>query len=88
MPTSVRLEPETERLLERLAKEKSQTKSEVIREAIETLAERESKSNQHENSLEKIQDLVGCVRGGPKDLSSDTGRKFREALVKNRSKRS
>ena len=88
MPTSVRLEPETERLLERLAKQKSRTKSEVIREAIETLAERESKPGRKENSYEKIRDLVGCVRGGPEDLSCETGRRFRDALKKNQLKRS
>ena len=80
MPTSVRLEPETERLLELLAKQKSQSKSQVIREAIESLAEREFKSARNENSYEKIQDLVGCVSGGPKGLSTDTGRKFQKAL--------
>jgi predicted DNA-binding protein len=80
MPTSVRLEPETEKLLERLAKKKSQTKSEVIREAIETLAERESKSDQKKSSYERIEDLVGCVSGGPSDLFFETGRKFKDAV--------
>jgi predicted DNA-binding protein len=88
MPTSVRLEPETERLLERLAKKKSQTKSEVIREAIETLAERESESGQNESCYEQIQDLVGCVSGGPKDLSTKTGRRFKDAVKKDHEKRS
>jgi Arc/MetJ-type ribon-helix-helix transcriptional regulator len=88
MPTSVRLEPETERLLERLAKKKSQTKSEVIREAIETLAERESKSDQKKGSYERIEDLVGCVSGGPKDLSSETGRKFKDAVKRSHEQRS
>jgi predicted DNA-binding protein len=87
MPTSVRLEPETERLLERLARQKSQTKSEVIREAIAALAERESKSGR-KDSYEKVRDLVGCVRGGPDDLSVKTGRRFGDALKKNRLERS
>ena len=88
MPTSVRLEPKTERLLERLAKKKSQTRSQVIREAIETLAERESESGQNENAYEQIQDLVGCVSGGPKDLSTKTGRRFKDAVKKKHEKRS
>ena len=80
MPTSVRLDAKTEKILERLAKQKSQTKSEVIREAIETLAERQHSSSRSVSAFEAIEDLVGCVRGGPADLSIDTGRKFRDLL--------
>jgi len=38
MPTSVRLDARTERVLERLARSRSQTKSEIVRQAIEALA--------------------------------------------------
>lgn len=76
MPTSVRLDPKTERALEELATRKSQTKSQVVREAIELLAAEERRT-----PYEKVSDLIGCVRGGPPDLSEDTGRKFRALLV-------
>jgi predicted DNA-binding protein len=82
MPTSVRLDAKTEKLLERLAKQKSQTKSEVIREAIEALTEHRSTSSSGASAYEAIKDLVGCVKGGPADLSIDTGRKFKDMLRK------
>jgi hypothetical protein len=82
MPTSVRLDKRTEKTLTRLARQKSRTKSEIIRDAIESYAEREHKSGQQGSAYETIQDLVGCVSGGPKDLSLDTGQKFGEALRK------
>src|SRR5260370_34321796 len=40
MPTSVRLDPKTEGLIRRLAKQRGQTKSELIRAAIAALARR------------------------------------------------
>ncbi len=76
MPTSVRLGPKTERLIERLAKKKSQTKSEVIREAIEVLARQEIGPPAAGSPYETVADLVGCVAGGPPDLSERTGKKF------------
>lgn len=84
MPTSVRLDPETERLLARLARTRSQTKSEVIREAIETLAGQESAVPEDETVYESISDLIGCVDDGPPNLSERTGEKFRELLAKKR----
>jgi predicted DNA-binding protein len=80
MPTSVRLDAKTERVLERLVKKKNRTKSEIIREAIENLAVQQSKSSRRVNAYEGIKDLVGCVQGGPSDLSINTGRKFRDLL--------
>lgn len=88
MPTSVRLDKKTEKTLMRLARQKSRTKSEIIRDAIESYAEREYKSGLQESAYEKIQDLVGCASGGPVDLSLETGQKFREALRKGLKKRS
>ena len=77
MPTSVRLDPKTRRALDRLAKSKSKTKSEIVREAIELLAERET-----QRPYDQVSDLIGCVSGGPPDLSEDTGGKLRELLVR------
>lgn len=85
MPTSVRLDPETERLLARLARKRSQSKSDVIREAIETLARQEVAVPEEGSVFESISDLIGCVDGGPPNLSERTGEKFRELLSKRRS---
>jgi len=82
MPTSVRLDPETERLLARLARKRSQSKSDVIREAIESLSRQDVAVPEDETVLESISDLIGCVDGGPPNLSERTGEKFRELLTK------
>jgi Arc/MetJ-type ribon-helix-helix transcriptional regulator len=79
MPTSVRLDRKTEKLLDKLARERSQSKSEVIREAIEVLAQRAERARE-QAFVDSIADLIGCVDGGPEDLSERTGKRFREIL--------
>jgi Arc/MetJ-type ribon-helix-helix transcriptional regulator len=76
VPTSVRLDPETERALEQLARSRSVSKSEVVRQAIELLA-----SQERQAPFDRIGDLIGCVRGGPADLSEETGTRFRQLLA-------
>jgi len=71
VPTSVRLDPETERALEQLARSRSVSKSEVVRQAIELLASQEA-------PFDRVADLIGSVRGGPLDLSEQTGKRFRQ----------
>ncbi len=79
MPISVRLDRETENLVDRLARRTGQTKSEVIRQALRALARAEAKARI--SPYEAIAHLVGCARGGPKDLSERTGEKLRELLL-------
>ncbi len=81
MPTSVRLDPKTERLIERLARKKKQTKSEVIREAIEVLASQETRLDVQGGPYDAVADLIGCVSGGPPDLSERTGKRFLRLLT-------
>jgi Arc/MetJ-type ribon-helix-helix transcriptional regulator len=76
VPTSVRLDPETERALEQLARSRSVSKSEVVRQAIELLA-----SQERQAPFDRVADLIGCVQGGPPDLSEETGTRFRELLA-------
>jgi Arc/MetJ-type ribon-helix-helix transcriptional regulator len=76
VPTSVRLDPETERALEQLARSRSVSKSEVVRQAIELLA-----SQERQAPYDRVADLLGCVRGGPPDLSEDTGKGLRKLLA-------
>lgn len=80
MPTSVRLDPQTETLIGRLAKRRHKTKSEIIREAISILAQRESTNGKTLTPFESMEPLLGCAKGGPKDLSEHTGERFREIL--------
>ena len=83
MPTSVRLDDRTRRLLEQLMRDKRKTQSEVIREAIEALARSES-VNTDSSPCSEVADLIGCVDGGPADLSENTGIKFAELLARRR----
>lgn len=72
MPISVRLDPDTHRALEELARRRSETKSEVVRQAIHDLLDRERLS-----PYERAADLIGSVTGGPPDLSEAAGMRIR-----------
>ena len=56
MPITVRVDAETEKLLDRLSRTKGWNKSEIVREAIRLLAVRETSS-----VYDRISDLVGSV---------------------------
>lgn len=87
MALSVRLDPRTERLVERLARERKQTKSEVIRDALSMLAEQEKGTDGKRRPYHSVAHLIGCVRGGPPDLSVQTGKKFGQLLINRRKRR-
>ena len=74
MPLSVRLDAATESLIGRLARKRRQTKSEVIRDAIDVLAKQEEKGAGKQSPYDRVAHLVGCVKGGPRDLSVNTGK--------------
>jgi len=80
MPTTVRLDPETESLIKRLAKKTGRTKSQVIRDAIRTLAKSEDGGKATGGPYEAFSHLIGCASGGPPDLSERTGEKFTKLL--------
>jgi Arc/MetJ-type ribon-helix-helix transcriptional regulator len=87
MPLSVRLDQKTESLIRRLARRRRQTKSEVIRDAIGVLAKQEDKGTPKTRPYERVAHLIGCVKGGPRDLSVNAGKKFSEMLVERARKR-
>lgn len=87
MPLSVRLDRETERLVEKLARKTGQTKSEIVREAIGVIARQERGADGKKRPYDLIAHLIGCVSGGPPDLSVHTGEKFRQLLIGRRKKR-
>ena len=87
MPVSVRLDAKTESLIGRLARKRRQTKSEVIRDAIGVLADQEDKGAEKKRPYDLVAHLIGCVKGGPRNLSVDAGKKFREMLVERSRKR-
>ena len=87
MPVSVRLDAKTESLIGRLARKRRQTKSEVIRDAIGVLADQEDKGAEKKRPYDLVAHLIGCVKGGPRNLSVDGGKKFHEMLVERSRKR-
>jgi Arc/MetJ-type ribon-helix-helix transcriptional regulator len=88
MATSVRMDAETEKLLDRLARDRGSTKSEVIREAVRLAARRQRPSRRTSRPYDAFRGVIGAVRGGPPDLSERTGEGFRRLLVERRVRRS
>lgn len=80
MPTSVRLDARTEQALARLARNKRASKSAVLREAVEVLARQTRQAESGGGPYQKADNLIGCVSGGPSDLSSRTGAGLRRVL--------
>jgi hypothetical protein len=87
MALSVRLDAKTESLIGRLARKRRQSKSEVVRDAIGVLAKQEEKGGGKKRPYDLIGHLIGCVKGGPRDLSVRTGEKFHQMLLERRRKR-
>lgn len=85
MPTSVRLDPETEALLKRLARTSGRTKSEVIREALHRMSD-ETRAAEPASLYHAIEDLVGIADVGPGDLARNHKQRFRELLDRRRKK--
>jgi Arc/MetJ-type ribon-helix-helix transcriptional regulator len=88
MTTSVRMDSETERLLDQLARERGSTKSEVVREAVRLVARKERARRRVPRPYDAFRGIIGSVRGGPPDLSEQTGRRFRQLLLDSTSKQS
>ena len=86
MPTSVRLDAETESLLRRLARQKRLTKSAVIRKAVASLARREAAARPRKTPYEAAAHLIGSIKGLPPDLSERTGDRFYKMLIQQHSK--
>jgi hypothetical protein len=87
MATSVRMDVETERLLDRLARERGLTKSQVIRDAIRLATLEPRRSGPLSRPYDAFRGIIGSVRGGPQDLSEGTGRGFRRLLIEREAKR-
>jgi hypothetical protein len=75
---TVRVDLETVRILERVARRRKQTRSQVVREAIAALAEKDPPAGP--TPYEAIAHLVGIVKEGPPHLSERTGEKLKRLL--------
>ena len=80
MPTSVRLDAETDMLLRRLARTSGRTKSDILREAVVRLAEQHEASCSADSPYALISDLVGIARGGPPDMARRHKQAFRDTF--------
>jgi len=86
MTTSVRMDSETERLLDNLARERGSTKSELVREAIRLVVQRERRRRRAPRPYDAFRGVIGLVRGGPTNLSERTGDRFRRLLLDSKRK--
>jgi hypothetical protein len=73
---TVRLDTKTETKLKRLAATRGQTQSEVLRDAISLLAEQQ----QAPTAYELLLPFIGIGDSGGRQLSKETGRRFKEIL--------
>jgi hypothetical protein len=87
MGTSVRLPARLERLVSRVAKERGTTKSEVIRSVLTILEKEDQQAQVGATPYQAMKHLIGCASGGPSDLSTETGKKFRGVLLRRRTAR-
>ncbi|MEK7469576.1 MAG: hypothetical protein AAB074_19560 [Planctomycetota bacterium] len=86
MILSFRLPSTTRSRLLKLVRQTGKTQSALIREALDLLARASSQEAESRGPYEAIAHLVGCVRGGPPDLSAKTGAHFRRILQARRRK--
>ena len=84
MPTSVRLDSETQQKLDRLARRSGLSKSAVIRRAIFELARQEAESVPEGGVFARVQHLAGIGAGGDPSRSQNMGTKLGEMLRKRR----
>ncbi len=87
MPTTVRLDPQTESILQRLARKTGRTKSSIIREAILRMSEHEARPTPGSTLYDRMADLVGVGHGGPSDLSSRSEEILRDLFARRRGRR-
>ena len=87
MPFSLRLDPETEALLRRLAKAQGRSKSAVVREAVEHYGNRETPAgDEARTALDVMGPFIGIVDTNGQ-LSNDTHSKYRASLRRKASAR-
>lgn len=84
MPFSMRLDSETEALIQRLAANTGKSRASVVREAVASYA---SGRDEGLTAYDRLKPLVGVVRSGRADLSQRTGRRLAALLKEKRADR-
>jgi hypothetical protein len=80
---NVRIDAETEALVERIARERGVTKSEIVRQALAALREQETKAKGR-TPYELMAHLIGTWDSGGMNLSERTGERFARMLHENK----
>ena len=81
MAFSMRLDPETERALTRLARRRRQTKSAVVREAIAAFERGDNASTSAPRTpFDALSPFIGVVKSGDSHRSENTGEAFYRLL--------
>jgi predicted DNA-binding protein len=83
---ALRLDDQTRRRIARLAARRGTTRSALVREAIAALVEKEERQAEV-RPYDLVKDLLGSVRGGDPDRSTDVGKKVRRLLTARRQRR-
>jgi hypothetical protein len=78
MPFSLRLDPETERLLRKLAKSSTRSKSAVVREAVAAY-DAANEVPGARSALDRVRPFVGIIDTSAQN-STDTHAKYRQAV--------
>lgn len=83
MPFSLRLDPDTEALLRRLAASTGLSKANVVREAVAQYGVEVAPPRSGDASaFDRLKPFVGAVGTGGANLSTDTHAKYRTLLAK------
>ena len=84
MPFSVRLDPETEAAIARLARVTGKSRASVVREAVTRYA---ADADDTETAYDRLTPLCGLVHSGRGVVGQQTGRKGADVLRKRRTDR-
>ena len=83
MPFSIRLDPDTEKKIRRLAKATARSKSAVVREAMAHYdPDGAGASKAGDSAFDRLTAFVGVVRTGGADFSRDTHAKYGAAVAR------
>ena len=84
MPFSLRLDEQTEALIERLSRQTGRSRASIVREAV---AQYGVAATDTLSAYDKLEPIIGVIKSGRGDLSRRTGRTFTELLKKKRARR-
>ena len=81
MPFSLRLDPDTEAKIRRLATATNRSKSQVVREAVaQYAAEGQPATAAQASAFDRMKPFIGTISSGGANYSKDTHRKYRDLI--------